>query len=217
MRDIPHLENKLNKLANLVESEDVEDLYLKLTSLNLHPELLADSEHELETHMVNERNRLFNCADFSFEDWFMVSDFLGYLTDDILVKVDRASMQTSLETRAPFLHSEIINFSRKIPLSMKLRGNKGKWIVREVLDNYIPHTLFERPKHGFGVPLGELLRTDLHDWAENLIFESIKFNDCPNFKKYILRNWQQHIACSSDLSHSIWPILMFESWREEWT
>ena len=147
----------------------------------------------------------------------MVSDFLGYLTDDILVKVDRASMQTSLETRAPFLHSEIINFSRKIPLSMKLRGNKGKWIVREVLDNYIPHTLFERPKHGFGVPLGELLRTDLHDWAENLIFESIKFNDCPNFKKYILRNWQQHIACSSDLSHSIWPILMFESWREEWT
>ena len=217
MKDVPHLENKLYKIANLVESRDLEDVYLKLTSVNLNPEFMADCEQKLQTHMETERNRLFNQDDFSVEDWFMVSDFLGYLTDDILVKVDRASMQTSLETRTPFLHSEIINFSRKIPLSMKLRDNRGKWIVREVLNNYVTNNLFERPKHGFGIPVGELLRTDLRDWAEDLIFESIKSNSNPNFKKYILQKWRQHITCSLDHSHSIWPILIFESWREEWT
>ena len=216
LRDIPHLENKLCKLANLVESRDLEDVYLKLTSFNLSPELVADSEQKIDTYIVTERNRLFNQNEFTTEDWFMVSDFLGYLTDDILVKVDRASMQTSLETRAPFLHSEIIDFSRKIPLSMKLKDNKGKWIVREVLNNYIPHKFFDRPKHGFGIPIGELLRTDLRDWAESLIHESIKFNDNPHFKKYILRNWKQHKAHFSDHSQSIWPILMFETWRKEW-
>ena len=217
LKDIPHLENKLCKLANLVESRDLEEVYLKLTSFNLNPELVADSEQKIETYIVTERNRLFNQNEFTPEDWFMASDFLGYLTDDILVKVDRASMQASLETRAPFLHSEIIDFSRKIPLSMKLKDNKGKWIVREVLSNYIPNRLFDRPKHGFGIPIGELLRTDLRDWAESLIQESIKFNDNPHFKKYILRNWKLHKARSSDQSQSIWPILMFETWRKEWT
>ena len=101
----------------------------------------------------------------------MVLDFLTYLPDDILVKVDRAAMASSLETRAPFLDHKLIEYVWKIPQSLKLRNGSGKWILKKILNQYVPKILTNRPKMGFGIPIENWLRGSLKDWAENLINE----------------------------------------------
>src|SRR5205085_598862 len=102
-------------------------------------------------------------------EWMMARDMLGYLSDDILVKVDRAAMNVSLETRMPFLDPEVIELAWRLPLNLKIREGKTKWILRQVLYRHVPPALIERPKMGFGIPLGAWLRGPLRGWAEELI------------------------------------------------
>lgn len=142
----------------------------------------------------------------------MFWDTLTYLPDDILVKVDRAAMATSLETRAPFLDPEVIALAWQIPHSMKVCRNKGKWVLRKVLDRHVPRRLIERPKAGFGIPIGRWLRGPLRSWAESLLSPSMLASTGLLEPAPICRAWSDHLAGRRDKTTLLWTVLMLQAW-----
>ena len=145
----------------------------------------------------------------------MALDTLTYLTDDILVKVDRAAMASSLEVRVPFLSHVLAEFVWKIPISNKIRGGKSKWILRQVLYRYVPEALLDRPKKGFNLPLNEWLRGPLKDWAEDLL-STQNLNKHHIFDTDYVRNiWLQHLSGKRQFGYRLWSILMFQVWYAE--
>tara|TARA_B110000305_G_C18844617_1_gene361697 strand:- start:88 stop:531 length:444 start_codon:yes stop_codon:yes gene_type:complete len=144
----------------------------------------------------------------------MLWDSLTYLPDDILCKVDRAAMSVSLETRTPFLDHRLVELAWRLPHSFKLNNSQGKLILREILNDYVPKNLIDRPKAGFGIPVGDWLRGPLRCWAEELIRED-KINT-QGFFYYdpIIKTWNEHLSNSHDHTHKLWSILMFQSWLE---
>ena len=142
----------------------------------------------------------------------MYFDSKNYLPNDILVKVDRAAMASSLETRLPFLDHRIIEFAWSLPLEMKLNDNRGKWLLRQVLKRYLPENLIDRPKTGFSVPIGEWLRGPLRSWANELLDEKLIDSQEYFSSKLIKTKWDEHLSGRQDWSKQIWTILMFQSW-----
>ena len=141
-------------------------------------------------------------------------DLATYLPGDILTKVDRASMAASLETRAPFLDHRIVKWSFSVPSSLHLRDGKGKWVLRKILEKRVPAALFERPKTGFGVPIGEWLRGPLRDWAEQLLDES-RLRDTGLVDPAAVRSlWRRHMARQTNGQYLLWPVLMLMSWND---
>jgi asparagine synthase (glutamine-hydrolysing) len=150
-----------------------------------------------------------------FVELSMYLDAITYLPDDLLVKLDRATMAVSLEGRVPFLDHRVIEFAWRLPLDLKLRNATGKWIVRQVLSKYVPPALFERPKQGFGVPIDFWLRDELRDWAASLLDER-RLRDAGFFDaRLVTRKWKQHQAGIANWKPQLWDILMFQAWYEQ--
>lgn len=147
----------------------------------------------------------------------MALDGLTYLPDDILVKVDRAAMAVSLETRAPFLDRDVMEFAWRLPLHIKLRDGKGKWILRQLLDRYVPRDLIERPKMGFGIPLDEWLRGPLREWAGDLLGEDRLRREGYLHPEAITRTWNAHVRGQGSCGYRLWSVLMFQAWLAEQT
>lgn len=150
------------------------------------------------------------------EEAMMQWDMTGYLTDDILVKVDRAAMAQSLEVRVPLLDHRLIEFAWSLPLDLKKRDGRGKWLLRRVLSRHVPDVLIERPKAGFAVPVGAWLRGPLRDWAEDLLSPEALSASAPFDAVPIRARWQQHCAGTHDWTGSLWGVLMFQAWARRW-
>lgn len=146
----------------------------------------------------------------------MLWDTLNYLPNDILTKVDRASMAVSLEARAPLLDRRVFEFAWGLPEEMKIRNGQGKWILREVLARHVPRDLFERPKQGFNIPVGEWLRGDLRDWAEDLLDERAIEEQGLLDAGVVRETWQAHLTGQGHHSEALWNILMFQAWHRRW-
>jgi asparagine synthase (glutamine-hydrolysing) len=145
---------------------------------------------------------------------FIYRDMAGYLTGDILVKLDRATMATSLEARCPFLDDRVVEFAWRLPTAVKIRDGQGKWPLRRVLRRYLPESLFERPKQGFNVPIGEWLTGPLRGWAEELLDGSRIRREGLLHSGRIQACWQQHLNGRRDRSGELWAILMVQAWLD---
>jgi asparagine synthase (glutamine-hydrolysing) len=144
----------------------------------------------------------------------MYFDLISYLPDDILVKVDRASMGVSLESRAPFLDHRVVEFAWRVPVSMMVRNGQRKWLLRQVLYRYVPPKMVERPKVGFSVPIESWLRGPLSEWAESLIDEARLRKEGFFEAGPVRQKWAEHLAGKQNWQHSVWNVLMFQAWLE---
>ena len=165
-----------------------------------------------ETYFQENWNKLDGFTDI---EKMMVADSIGYLPDDILVKVDRAAMAVSLETRVPFLDHRVIELAWQVPANLKMRGGVGKWVLRQLLYRHVPKSLVDRPKMGFGMPIDKWLRGSLRDWAENLLDKRRLISDGLFDPIEINSKWQEHLTGKRNWSELIWNVLMFNAWLDE--
>jgi asparagine synthase (glutamine-hydrolysing) len=149
-----------------------------------------------------------------FGSQMMFLDLVTYLPDDILVKLDRASMGVSLESRVPILDHRVVEFAWQTPVALKIRNRTGKWILREVLRRYVPDELVDRPKAGFGLPLGTWLRGPLKPWVEGLLAPDRIKSEGYLDERLVHDCWTQHMSGERDLEYKLWAVLMFQAWLE---
>jgi asparagine synthase (glutamine-hydrolysing) len=213
-----YLGDKLNKLGVRLQTvHDVDDLYRSLVSEWHDPsELLQVVDGQTIVEPVSQLDDAQPESGLENDTLkMMYRDSMTYLPDDILCKVDRAAMATSLETRIPFLDHRVAELAWRLPLHMKVRGLTSKWVLREVLYKHVPKELIERPKAGFAIPVGHWLRAPLRDWAENLLsYKRLEHEGY--FKPEVVRKlWIQHLNGQQDWTARLWSILMFQAWLEE--
>jgi asparagine synthase (glutamine-hydrolysing) len=146
----------------------------------------------------------------------MYTDLVTYLPEDILTKLDRASMAVSLEARVPFLDYRVVEFAWGLPLEYKIHQGQGKRLLRLALERLVPTRLFERKKMGFGCPLAEWLRGPLRPWAEDLLDASAMAKDGILNPAPVHEAWRRHLTGKENRTHQLWCILMFQQWRQQW-
>jgi asparagine synthase (glutamine-hydrolysing) len=203
---------KMHRLAEMVESDNLQAAYLTLASHWQEPGSVVIRGREPISKITQECNW---SAKVSFVERMMYLDTITYLSDDILTKLDRASMSVSLEARVPLLDHRVVEFAWRVPLSLKIREKQGKWILRQLLYKYVPRELVDRPKMGFGIPLDIFLRGHLRDWAENLLSERRLASDGIFNPKPIRDKWEEHLAGRGNWQYHLWDVLMFQSWLDE--
>ena len=198
---------KLQKLADVLPAGSADETYLRLVS-----------------HWKDPASVVLGAADRAGAvgvppglddpvERMMYRDLVTYLPDDILVKLDRASMGVGLEARVPLLDHRVVEFAWRLPLDVKLRGRQGKWLLRRVLHRYVPPELVDRPKAGFGLPIGSWLRGPLRPWAEDLLDEGRLRREGFLAPGAVRRAWSGHLA-GRDAAYRLWDVLMFQSWLE---
>ena len=200
--------DRLHKAAGVLASSSVSELYSRLVSHWDGQEVVLGAEKY--PSILNSKQ--FDDIDLLPAELMMAMDMVSYLPDDILVKVDRASMANSLECRSPFLDHRVVEFAWSLPHDLKIRDGKGKWILRDLLYDYVPKRLIDRPKMGFGIPLGNWLRNELRDWAEDLL-DPVVLSEQGYFNVGMVRDvWDQHRSGRRNCEYLLWDVLMFQSW-----
>ncbi|MQY52755.1 asparagine synthase (glutamine-hydrolyzing) [Rhodocyclus gracilis] len=207
----PMFGDKLHKGAGVLASGSVDELYLGLISHRIRPDSWVVGGHEPLTKSMGIQPAL---EGLSPVERMMALDATSYLPDDILTKLDRATMGVSLESRVPFLDHRVVEFAWTLPLDYKLRDGETKWPLRQVLYRYVPKELIERPKMGFGIPLDDWLRGPLREWAEDLLDEARLRREGYFRPAPIRENWSEHLSGRRNRAHNLWDVLMFQAWLE---
>ncbi len=209
----PLIGDKIEKVASIMPLADENAVYRQLVSQWTTPDKLVVGGREPQCILSDPSLR----SEFSeLIERMQFLDTVTYLPDDILAKVDRASMAVGLEARVPLLDHRVVEFAWRLPLAMKVRGGRGKWLLRQVLRRYVPERLTDRPKMGFGVPIDRWLRGPLRDWVENLLAED-RLRDGGYLDPAPVRNaWAEHLSRRRNHQNRLWTVLMFEAWRETW-
>lgn len=208
----PQAGDKIHKAAEVLMLEDLA-LYRRFVSHWSEPERVALGGREFKGELWNDRlTTLFPNP----IERMQYLDLVTYLPDDILTKVDRATMAVSLEARVPLLDHRVVEFAWSMPLELKARNGQGKWMLRQVLDRYVPRELIDRPKMGFGVPIGAWLKDPLRDWAESLLDETRLRSAGLVDAKAVRTVWHEHLAGKRNWQYLLWDVLMLEAWRARW-
>lgn len=202
--------NKLYKLAGVLAATSPASLYRHFVSHWPDPARIVVGATEPPTQVSHPSIHLAGIS-----EQMMALDTVSYLPDDILVKVDRAAMGVSLETRVPLLDHRVVEYAWSLPLSMKIRNGQGKWILRQVLYKYVPKELIERSKRGFSVPIDGWLRGPLREWAENLLDEERLKREGYFQPGPIRQKWIEHLSGRRNWQYHLWDVLMFQAWLEE--
>ncbi|MGH1456421.1 MAG: asparagine synthase (glutamine-hydrolyzing) [Alphaproteobacteria bacterium] len=209
----PQFGAHMHKFADILTKYCEGDVYLSLVSNWPKPKGIVKAGYEDVIPLVAPEMQV---EGLGFAESMMYWDVISYLNGDILTKIDRASMAVGLEARAPLLDQRIYEYVWRLPMEMKIRNGQGKWLLRQVLQNHVPSELFNRPKQGFSVPIADWLRTDLRDWAEDLLDEkTLKDQGYLDYKK-IRKTWDQHQKGRGSHANKLWTVLMFQSWHKNW-
>jgi asparagine synthase (glutamine-hydrolysing) len=205
--------DKLHKITTLLDNPQPDAIYRRLVSQWERPDEIAAAGQE-------PRGPLWDptiAQDFpDLVPRMQFLDMITYLPDDILTKVDRATMAVGLEGRVPLLDHRVVAYSWSLPLEFKLRGGRSKWLLRQVLDRYVPRPLIDRPKMGFGVPIDAWLRGPLREWAESLLTPARLASDGFVRVEPVRRAWQEHLDGSRNWQYPLWTVLMLQAWRARW-
>lgn len=204
--------DKLHRLAEILTISNPEAMYTSLVSHWKDPKKLVVGSSEPLT-ALNTSDIWTQLPDLT--ERMMYQDIMTYLPDDILVKLDRATMGVSLEGRIPLLDHRVVEFAWRVPLAMKIRNGQSKWLLRQVLYKYVPKELIERPKMGFGIPIDSWLRGPLRDWAEGLLDETRLRKEGFFYPQPIRQKWIEHLSGDRNWQYYLWDVLMFQAWLDE--
>ena len=198
------------RLAQYLDCQQIDQCYeIQTTQRNDIQDLVLGSQ---QTKLRSDLPEFLTVDDGTWHG-MMFSDSMAYLPDDILAKVDRAAMSASLETRVPFLDHRLVEFVWTLPMHMKVREGQGKWLLKQVLRKHVPDNIIERPKMGFGVPVGQWIRGPLRDWAEDLLSpDRVRANGLLN-ATLVGKEWSQHLNGDSLSGDNIWQLLMLQAWQ----
>lgn len=209
---IPHLADRLPKLAEVIRIPSSDAFYKRLVSHAKFPEDMVIDGQEPATIFED----AVSWPEFrGFPQFMQYMDAMLYLPDDILTKVDRSTMAVSLESRVPLLDHRVVEFAWSLPFDMKYRNGQGKWLLRQLLYRHVPQEIMDRPKMGFGVPIEHWLSGPLREWAEELLDESRLKREGFFFPGPIRKMWEEHKKGKRRWHYYLWDVLMFQAWLEK--
>lgn len=204
---------RLIRLSELISEPDCLGLLLRISSHWREPERLLQ---QYQQAACSPRQQVSAWSDLSFVEQLMLYDKQFFLPDDIMTKVDRASMAVSLESRAPFLDHAVAEFAASVPVHLKIQQGRGKWLLRRLLARYLPEALIERPKMGFGVPIAAWLHGPLRDWAQTLLDPHSLAEQGFLNPAYVSKMWGAHLQGRQQRGAALWNLLMFQAWLERY-